>query len=94
MPPAPGAGWVNYTIDEHTTATYQQAKRGRPGPATEYRRTDTTCFTITANIDLTATGLPNGVGDRHSRRCLGCASCCGTAQRGRTSPMPTVFTHS
>ena len=46
------ARWVTYTIDEHTTATYRQTKRGRPGPATAYRRTDTTRFTITADIDL------------------------------------------
>src|SRR5664279_3139807 len=43
--------WVGFTIAETIEVEHRQEKRGRPGAATRYRRTEKTVFTITAAID-------------------------------------------
>jgi transposase len=44
--------WVTFTIGQTTTKTYKQAGPGRPSTATNYREVLTTCYTLTADIDL------------------------------------------
>jgi transposase len=43
--------WVGFTITETLEVEHRQEKRGRPGAATRYRRTEKTTFAITANIE-------------------------------------------
>ena len=48
---APGASrWVSFQVTESTEVDHRQERRGRPGSATRYRRTEKTVFTITATI--------------------------------------------
>ena len=42
--------WVGFTITETVEVDHRQEKRGRPGSATRYRRTQKPVFTITAAI--------------------------------------------
>ncbi len=44
------ARWLGFTITERTEVDHRQEKRGRPGAATRYRRTEKTVLTITAAI--------------------------------------------
>src|SRR5680860_802387 len=48
---AAGAGrWVGFTITAASDVSFHQERRGRPGSATRYRRTQKAVFTITATI--------------------------------------------
>ena len=44
--------WVTATITEETSKTYQQERRGRPGPDTRYREITTSRFRVAADVNL------------------------------------------
>jgi transposase len=44
--------WVTATVTQTTAKTYKQARRGRPGPKTNYREITTNRFALAADIDL------------------------------------------
>ena len=44
--------WVTATITEQIEKTYQQERRGRPGPDTRYREVATSRFSVSADINL------------------------------------------
>ena len=46
--------WVRFTVRETTEVSYRQARRGRPGPGTAYRRIEKKAFTVTCQIDAAA----------------------------------------
>jgi len=49
---ATGAGrWVGFSVSESTVTDYRQEKRGRPGSATRYRRSDKTVFNAVARVN-------------------------------------------
>jgi transposase len=39
-------GWIEVTIEEHTTERYRQERRGRPGPGTRYVKREETRFDL------------------------------------------------
>lgn len=53
---AGAARWITYEIDEHTTETHRQEKRGRPGANTRYRKITRTHHRVAwaVNEDLVA----------------------------------------
>src|ERR1035437_279837 len=44
--------WVTATVTQTTAKTYKQARRGRPGPETNYREITTNRFALAADIDI------------------------------------------
>lgn len=60
---ARAAHWVSLTIEQTTVKTYKQARAGRLGPATDYRETTTTRYTVHPDIDpdtIAADAASNG----------------------------------
>lgn len=45
--------WIGVSVIEHTEQRYRQARRGRPGPATDYRQTVITRYDLTWRTDDT-----------------------------------------
>ena len=45
--------WVNFHVETDTTETFRQAKRGRPGPNTDYKKIVTTTLRIRFTVDET-----------------------------------------
>jgi len=48
---AGAARWVGFAVAESTVTDYRQEKRGRPGSATRYRRTDKAVFNAGAKVN-------------------------------------------
>jgi transposase len=58
------ADWITVAVEEHTTATYRQERRGRPGADTRYVKQESTRFELTYRLDhdrLAEAALCDGV---------------------------------